>query len=120
MHAEARYDSDGESCDDGGLLLVQRVGKEVVLEVHEEGLFDVSVEGEFNEDCQSSCLAHFNECLGMPTRGFEPKILSLCKRMKESKERDIVGSTCARGRAVLSKFERELKQLDCFVKFIEK
>ena len=97
MHMEAQCESDCESCDDGSSLSVQRVGKEVALEVHEEGLFDVSVQGKFNEDWYSSCLARFSECLGMPTRGFEPKIISLCKRMKESMERNIMGVNQCKG-----------------------
>ena len=31
-----------------------------------------------------------------------------------------MGATCVRGRAVMSKFEREIKCLQCSMKFIEK
>ena len=58
--------------------------------------------------------------MGILTKGFETKILSLAKRMKGRMNRDYVGATCVRGRAVLSKFEREIKRLQCFVQFIEK
>ena len=41
---------------------------------------------EMGESCwQSSCLAKFSRCLGMPTEGFEGEILFLLKRMKEMK-----------------------------------
>ena len=43
----------------------------------------------------------------MPTRGFETKILSLAKRMKERMDRNYGGNLC-KGWVVLSKFEREI------------
>ncbi|RVX14550.1 LINE-1 reverse transcriptase-like [Vitis vinifera] len=47
--------------------------------------WDITEErNEGGEQCwQSSCLARFSRCLGMPTEGFEGEILFLLKRMKE-------------------------------------
>ena len=49
--------------------------------------WDITEErNEVGEQCwQSSCLARFSRCLGMPTEGFEGEILLLLKRMKERK-----------------------------------
>ena len=50
-----RCKPDCGSCEDGGSLIVQRDGKEVVLEVQKEGLGVINLEGESDEDWQSSC-----------------------------------------------------------------
>ena len=77
--------ADGREAEVSGLsrLANERTeeGTEVVLdrapyEIMEEG-------GELS--WQSSCLAKFSRCLGMPTKGFEGEILFLLKRMKERK-----------------------------------
>ncbi|RVX05984.1 hypothetical protein CK203_018664 [Vitis vinifera] len=49
--------------------------------------WDITEErNEGGEQCwQSSCLARFSRCLGMPTEGFEGEILFPLKRMKERK-----------------------------------
>ncbi|RVW64332.1 putative ribonuclease H protein [Vitis vinifera] len=71
---------------------------------------------EVGEQCwQSSCLARFSRCLGMPTEGFEGEILLLLKRMKERKlQKGKKGNLAGRKKRKMesSKFERELRKLE--------
>ena len=62
------------------------VGKEVDKVVGWDNQEIMEERNEVGEQCwQSSCLARFSRCLGMPTEGFEGEILLLLKRMKERK-----------------------------------
>ncbi|RVW28386.1 hypothetical protein CK203_109067 [Vitis vinifera] len=62
------------------------VGKEVEKVVGRDNQENMEEINEVGEPCwQSSCLARFSRCLGMPTEGFEGEILLLLKRMKERK-----------------------------------
>ena len=79
---------------DGREAEVSRLSR-LANEMTEEGMKDVldrapyEIIEEGNEvgelSWQSSCLAKFSRCLGMPTKGFEGEILFLLKRMKERK-----------------------------------
>ncbi|RVW39190.1 hypothetical protein CK203_078185 [Vitis vinifera] len=74
---------------------------------------------EVGEPCwQSSCLAKFSRCLGMPTEGFEGEILFLLKRMKEMKIQK--GKLDGRKKRILesSRFEKELRKLEWTVKYL--
>ena len=66
----------------------------------------------------SSCLAKFSRCIGMLTEGFKGEILTLLKRMKERKDQK--GKLDGRKRKELesSRFERELRKLECIVNYI--
>ena len=85
--------------------------------------WDITEErNEGGEQCwQSSCLARFSRCLGMPTEGFEGEILFLLKRMKERKlQKEKKGNQDGRKKRKMesSKFERELRKLEWTVNYI--
>ena len=85
--------------------------------------WDITEErNEVGEQCwQSSCLARFSRCLGMPTEGFEGEILLLLKRMKERKlQKGKKGNLVGRKKRKIesSKFERELRKLEWTVNYI--
>ena len=85
--------------------------------------WDITEErNEGGEQCwQSSCLARFSRCLGMPTEGFEGEILFLLKRMEERKlQKGKKGNQDGRKKRKMesSKFERELRKLEWTVNYI--
>ena len=85
--------------------------------------WDITEErNEGSEQCwQSSCLARFSRCLGMPTEGFEGEILLLLKRMKERKlQKGKKGNQDGRKKRKMesSKFEKELRKLEWTVNYI--
>ncbi|RVW37191.1 Mitochondrial carrier protein MTM1 [Vitis vinifera] len=59
----------------------------------------------------------FSDCLGMPTKGFKMEILTLLTRMKIKKEQKAQVAGSSRVRDVSSRFDRELRRLECTVKF---
>ncbi|RVX12788.1 hypothetical protein CK203_009733 [Vitis vinifera] len=50
--------------------------------ITDEALMTKASRGGRDEGWNSSCLAKFSQCIGMPTRGFEEEILYLLRRMK--------------------------------------
>ena len=54
----------------------------------------------------------------MPTEGFEWEILTLLKRMKEKKDQKGKLDSKERKKLELSRFERELRKLECTVNYI--
>ncbi|RVX00171.1 hypothetical protein CK203_026677 [Vitis vinifera] len=91
-------------------MVLGTVGKEA------EKVVGWDITEERGEQCwQSSCLARFSRCLGMPTEGFEGEILLLLKRMKERKfQKGKKGNQDGRKKRKMesSKFERELRKLE--------
>ena len=80
--------ADGREAEVSGFLgMANEAVEEEIKDVSERAFQEVMEEGnEAGEPCwQSSCLAKFSRCLGMPTEGFEGEILFLLKRMKERK-----------------------------------
>ena len=69
------------------------------------------------ESWRYSCLAKFCHCLGMPTEGFEGEILKLLNRMKERRERFVRVSGKKKKGQRSSRFDRELKKLECLVNY---
>ena len=63
-------------------------------------------------DWSESSLATFSNCLGMPTLGFEKKILKLLKNMKLRREMKIREYGKGRKFLTASKFKSELKKLE--------
>ena len=58
------------------------------------------------ENWESSCLAKFSAFLGIPTKGFEKKILELLRNLVASHK---IGK--GKGNSIVSKSERELRRL---------
>ena len=54
----------------------------------------------------------------MPTEGFEWEILTLLKRMKEKKDQKGKLDSKERKKLELSRFERELRKLECTMNYI--
>ena len=69
------------------------------------------------ESWRYSCLAKFCHCLEMPIEGFEGEILKLLNRMKERRERFERVSGKKRKGQRSSRFDRELKKLECSVNY---
>ena len=113
--------ADGREAEVSGFSgMANEVVEEEIKDVSERAFQEVMEEGnEAGEPCwQSSCLAKFSRCLGMPTEGFEGEILFLLKRMKERKLQK--GKLDGRKKKKLesSKFERELRKLEWTVNYI--
>ena len=68
-------------------------------------------EGGRDEGWNSSCLAKFNQCIGMPTRGFEEEILYLLRRMKGRIDQKGQDGVSRKTKSPSSKSVRELKKL---------
>ena len=66
----------------------------------------------------SSCLAKFSHCIGMLMEGFEGEILTLLKMMKERKDHKGKLDDRKRKKLESSRFERELRKLECTVNYI--
>ena len=62
-------------------------------------------------------LAQFSDFLGMPTMGFEEEILALLNKWIMRKKQKNRWSGTKRVRVESSRFERELKKLECSVNF---
>ena len=77
----------------------------------------VEEEGGDVESWRYSCLAKFCHCLEMPIEGFEGEILKLLNRMKERRERFERVSGKKRKGQRSSRFDRELKKLECSVNY---
>ena len=113
--------ADGREAEVSGFSgMANEAVEEEIKDVSERAFQEVMEEGnEAGEPCwQSSCLAKFSRCLGMPTEGFEGEILFLLKRMKERKLQK--GKLDGRKKKKLesSKFERELRKLEWTVNYI--
>ena len=102
------------------LGLANGIVEEETEDASERSLQEIMEErNEVGEPCwQSSCLAKFSRCLGMPTEGFEGEILFLLKRMKEMKIQK--GKLDGRKKRILesSRFEKELRKLEWTVKYL--
>ena len=111
---------DGREAEVSGLSSkAQGAVEEMIEDVSERAIQEVVEERDEAGDPSwySSCLAKFSCCLGMPTERFEWEILILLKRMKERKDQE--GKLDGRKRKKLesSKFERELRTLECTVNY---
>ena len=107
--------ADGREAEVSGLSgLANEMTEEGMKDVFNSAPYEIIEEGnEVGElSWQSSFLAKFSQCLGMPTKGFEGEILFLLKRMKEKKSQK--GKLEGRKKKKLesSKFERELRKLE--------
>ncbi|RVX05910.1 hypothetical protein CK203_023878 [Vitis vinifera] len=60
----------------------------------------------------SSCLAKFSRCLGMPTKGFEKEILYLLRRMEGRIDQKGQDGASRKMKSLPSKFVKELKKLE--------
>ena len=60
---------------------------------------------------EERCLANFNSFVGLPIEGFEGEVLDLAKRIRKGKHKEN-----DKGGLALTKFDREMKKLDWFVK----
>ena len=63
-------------------------------------------------------MANFCHCLGMPTKGFESEILKHLYIIRERRDRFERVSRKKRKGQRSSKFDRELKKLECSVNYI--
>lgn len=68
-------------------------------------------------DWLTNSLTTFNNCLGMPNEGFGNEILSLFRKMKDGREAK-GNKARKRRKKVISKFERELKKLECSMNYL--
>ena len=69
-------------------------------------------EGGRDEGWSSSCLVKFSRCLGMPTEGFEEKILYLLRRMRGRIDQKGQDGVSRKTNLKSSKSSRELKKLE--------
>ena len=100
-----------ERTEEGTKVVLDRAPQEMMEEGDEGG----------GLSWQSSCLAKFSRCLGMPTEGFEGEILFLLRRMKERKIRKgKKGKLEGRKKRkfISSKFKRELRKLEWTVNYL--
>ena len=65
-----------------------------------------------DEGWNSSCLAKFSRCLGMPTEGFEKEILYLLRRMEGRIDQKGQDGASRKTKSLPSKFVRALKKLE--------
>ena len=72
---------------------------------------------ESDEEWNSSCLAQFSDCLGMPTMRFEKVILVLLNKWIMRKDQKNRRSGAKRVKIESSRSERELKRLECSINF---
>ena len=95
-------------------------GEDVIDDLLERAIQEVLEEGEEagTISWSSSCLAKFSRCIGMPTEGFKGEILTLLKRLKERKDKKGKLDGRKRKKLELSRFERELRKLECTVNYI--
>lgn len=73
--------------------------------------FQVEVGGR-DEGWNSNCLVKFNQCLGMPTEGFEEEILYLLRRMKGIIDQKGHNRMFRKAKSLSSKFDKEPKKLE--------
>ena len=68
-------------------------------------------------DWADSCLVNFSKFLGMLTVGYDVEILKLLRKLKVGKEIKSQYSAFRKRKVCLSKFERELRKLECSVNY---
>ncbi|KAJ9682841.1 hypothetical protein PVL29_018713 [Vitis rotundifolia] len=79
----------------------------------DSGSLEMQVErNEKEENCEESSLAKFSQFLGFPTEGLEKEILSFLTKIRKRRERIYSKELLEK-----SKFERELKRLECTVNY---
>ncbi|RVW65251.1 hypothetical protein CK203_049603 [Vitis vinifera] len=105
-----------EPCDHHGVLRVSRQ-RDNVVEGSKPGLdsshvWDTSSRGEKGSDWEESSLAKFSKLLGFSIEGLEREILDFLSKIRKRRER-----IHSKGLLEKSKFERELKRLECSVKY---
>ena len=113
--------ADGREADGFGFLCKDLgAGEEVIDDLLERAIQEVLEKEEEAGTIRwsSSCLAKFSRCIGMPTKGFEGEILTLLNRMKERKDQKGKLDGRKRKKLELSRFERELRKLECTVNYI--
>ena len=113
--------ANGREADGFGFLCKDLgAGEEVIDDLLERTIQKVLEEGEEAGTISgsSSCLAKFSRCIGMSMEGFEWEILTLLKRMKERKDQKGKLDSRERKKLELSRFERELRKLECTVNYI--
>ena len=74
-------------------------------------------EREWDEGWNSSYLAKFNRCIGMPMEGFEEEILFLLRRMKGRIDQKGQDGVSRKTKSLSSKAVRELKKLGWTVSY---
>ena len=97
-----------ERTEEGTKVVLDRAPQEMMEEGDEGG----------GLSWQSSCLAKFSRCLGMPTEGFERESLFLLRRMKERKIRKGKLEGRKKRKFKSSKFKRELRKLEWTVNYL--